>query len=74
MFLARDKNNDLFLFDDMPRKGQECWWDKTGVDGTYLKLDRRLYPEITWDSEPLAVSIVVDTLTKEEQSHERTIP
>lgn len=57
MFIARDKNNDLYLFDELPRRGTECWWAESGVDGTYLKLNKSLYPEITWDSEPQQVRL-----------------
>jgi len=58
MYLARDKNNDLYLFNELPHRGSECWWAESGVDGTYLKLDKSLYPEITWDSEPLPVGLL----------------
>jgi hypothetical protein len=57
MFLARDKDNHLYLFYELPRKGSECWWAESGLDGTYLRLDDSLYPEITWDSVPLPVSL-----------------
>lgn len=59
MYLARDKNNDLYLFYDHPHRGTECWWAESGIDGTYLKMDKSLYPEVTWDTEPLAVALVV---------------
>ena len=26
MFIARDKNNDLYLFAELPKRGNECWW------------------------------------------------
>jgi hypothetical protein len=57
MYLARDKDNDLYLFNALPQRGNECWWAESGVDGTYLKLDKGLYPEVTWDSAPLQVSL-----------------
>lgn len=59
MYLARDKNNDLYLFYDRPHRGTECWWAESGIDGTYLKMEKSLYPEVTWDTEPLAVALVV---------------
>lgn len=59
MYLARDKNNDLYLFNEFPRRGSECWWAESGLDGTYLKLDKALYPEVTWDSEPLQVHLTL---------------
>ena len=57
MYLARDKNDDLYLFNELPNRGTECWWATSGVDGTYLRLDKSLYPEVTWESGPLAVTI-----------------
>lgn len=59
MYLARDKNGDLYLFDGRPRKGNDCWWAESGVDGTYLKLNSALYPEVSWDSEPLPVGLIL---------------
>ncbi len=59
MYLARDKNQDLYLFNELPHRGNECWWAESGVDGTYLKLDKKLYPEVTWDSEPLPARLVL---------------
>jgi hypothetical protein len=61
MYLARDKNDDLFLFYERPRRGNECWWAESGVDGTYLKINKSLYPEVTWDSEPLPVELAVQS-------------
>ena len=57
MFIARDKNNDLYLFAELPHRGNECWWAESGIDGTYLRLDKSLYREVTWDSEPLPVRL-----------------
>jgi hypothetical protein len=50
-------NNDLYLFDEIPRRGNECWSATSGLDGSYLRIDKKLYPEITWDSEPMQVEI-----------------
>lgn len=61
MYLARDKDNDLYLFNERPHRSKDCWWASTGIDGTYLKMDKSLYPEVTWDSEPLAVALVIQT-------------
>ncbi len=63
MYLARDKNNDLYLFGDLPQRGNECWWAPLGVDGTYLKLDKALFPELAWECEPWEVAITTVTPT-----------
>ncbi len=57
MFIARDKDGDLYLFAELPKRGSECWWAESGLDGTYLRLDKTLYPEVTWDSAPLPVRL-----------------
>ncbi len=57
-FVTRDKNGDLYLFASLPERSRECWWAESGVDGTYLRLDKSHYPEVTWESEPLPVRIV----------------
>jgi len=59
MFLARDKDHHLYLFNEHPRKGSECWWAESDLDGTYLRLDDSLYPKITWDSDPVPVSLAI---------------
>jgi hypothetical protein len=59
MYIARDKNNDLYLFNDLPNRGKECWWASKEVDGTYLRLNKSLYPYITWDSEPVPAEISI---------------
>lgn len=61
MFIARDKNNELYLFAVLPQRGAECWWADSGIDGTYLRLDKSLYLEVTWDSEPLPVRLEFET-------------
>lgn len=60
MYIARDKNNDLYLFNDLPTRGNECWWATNEVDGTYLRLNKSLYPEVTWDSEPLKAQLSIN--------------
>jgi len=57
MYIARDKNNDLYLFNEMPSRGKECWWASSELDGSYLRLDKSIYPEVTWDSKPLKIEI-----------------
>lgn len=57
MYIARDLNKDLYLFSELPHRGKECWWAPSGLDGTYLRLEKSLYPEVTWDSEPLEAEL-----------------
>lgn len=57
LYVARDKDGDLYLFSSIPQRGRDCWWAKTGVDGTYLRLEKSMFPEVTWDSAPEPVII-----------------
>jgi hypothetical protein len=57
MYVARDINGDLYLFNSMPERGRECWWAESGVDGSYLRLDKSLFPDVTWETGPSAVSL-----------------
>jgi hypothetical protein len=59
MYIARDKNNDLYLFNELPSRGNECWWGSKEVDGSYLRLNKSLYSEVTWDSGPLPAEISI---------------
>lgn len=56
-YITRDKNGDLYLFGSLPNRSRECWWAESGVDGTYLRLDKTQFPEVNWETEPLAVKI-----------------
>lgn len=55
--VARDNNGDLYLFGEKPERSRECWWATAGVDGTYLRLDKTLFPQVTWETEPLPVAV-----------------
>lgn len=57
-YVTRDKNGDLYLFGSLPVRSRECWWAESGVDGTYLRLDKAQFPEVAWESEPLLVTIM----------------
>lgn len=60
LFLARDKNNRLFLYVDNngPKMGYDCW---SCDDGDCMELDYSLFPEIQWsDEEPTKVKLVID--------------
>jgi len=58
MYIARDRDRHLYLFNELPRRGTECWWAESGLDGTYLRLEDSIYPDVTWESEPLPVVLV----------------
>lgn len=60
LFLARDKDNSLFLYVDNnePKKGSDYW---TCDDGDCMEIDSSLFTEVKWsDEEPTKVKLVID--------------
>lgn len=57
MWVARDKDNSLYLYDTKPKKHRNNAWDSDG-DGI-VHIDDNLFPEVKWeDDEPLEVDII----------------
>ena len=57
MWLARDKNNRIYLFETKPEKGDEYW---SYDDGDYMELDVSSFQEVQWsDEEPTKVKILI---------------
>ena len=60
MWIARDKNNKLFLFTSpkLPEKEGERW---ITFNFEYVELDNNLFPEIQWsDKKPTKVKLVIE--------------
>ena len=60
MWLARDKDNDLYLFIgiEKPKKEGEQWF---WVCSEIVKLDNSLFPEVQWnDEEPTKVKLIIE--------------
>lgn len=60
MYIARDKDGDLYLFDARPIKINEYGhWQPTKTRLDWLKLDSSQFPELKWeDEEPTEVELV----------------
>lgn len=59
MWLARDKNDDLYLFiDEKPEKIENIWLN---VDGDFIQIDSSLFSKVKWsDEEPTKVKLVIE--------------
>ena len=60
MWVARDKNDDLYLYRDKPRKDSrlERWMDE--VDYCVFFIDPDLFPSVKWeDAEPTEVVLTL---------------
>ena len=60
MWLARDKNNDLYIFIDEvpPKKKREKWIGRTF--STIIEIPKRHFQEVKWsDEEPTKVKLEI---------------
>ena len=60
MYVARDKDDSLFLFMNMPIRNSkwDCWQSESRTTD-YLRLSPQLFPEVKWeDEEPTEVKLV----------------
>lgn len=69
MWLARDKDGDLYLYTHKPHKNTdptfdtESWCTPDFVDDNddiinAAEINPKFFPEVTWDTEPLEVELV----------------
>lgn len=56
LYIARDKNEDLYLYECKPKKNEEfgMFFKNTGK---IYNIDDSLFPEITWENSPQQVEL-----------------
>lgn len=60
MWIARDKDNELRIFENKPTKGAE-YWLSSWANNVYGTLPDEYFPEVKWeDDEPTKVKLVID--------------
>ena len=65
MQVARDKDDTLRLFDNIPVKHEEGYWtSQRGYND--IELDSRLFPEVTWENSPKKVKLVEEDLVEKQ--------
>lgn len=55
MWIARDKNGLLYIYNHKPSKGKEVWIENPKDEGTYSMhiISKDCFPEVKWeDKEP----------------------
>ena len=58
--------SDLFLyFGEIPKRKDFAW---ITTNGDYVALDTELYPEITWECEPVEVEVTITIKQQENES------
>lgn len=57
LYVARDENKSLYLYEYEPKKYKTRW---IGYLGFIEKLDSNLFPEVKWeDNEPTEVELII---------------
>lgn len=52
MWIARDEDGSLWLYNEKPTKGKHVWLSSLDID-TQHRLNERLFPKVQWsDQEP----------------------
>lgn len=63
LWIARDKNGDLSLFDEMPIRTFKRWSVDCAdslMESHPIELDKHLFPEVKWeDDEPTEVELKI---------------
>ena len=59
-WVARDDDGDLFFYNDKPRREKAVWDEpQYWIGETQIDLDPNLFPDLTWESEPEPVEIII---------------
>lgn len=63
MWVARDKDGELNLYKAKPQRSDAIGynhesWDTLKFDDNGIELDPKLFPDLTWDDEPIEVELV----------------
>ncbi len=53
LWLARDKDGELYLYFNRPERGETVWVAESG----YMRIDDNLFPNLTWGDEPKEITI-----------------
>ena len=70
MWVARDKNNWLYLYTEKPEKGRNEW----DSDEDTIEINSSLFPEVKWeDKEPTEVDIVLKNNQREKHKESKSI-
>lgn len=59
LWIARDKNNELYLYLLEPKRGEGKFVVSTqSIVGQFIEIDQKLFPDITFENSPQKVKMV----------------
>ena len=57
LWIARDKNGWLFLYEHKPRRESKFFVDPESDEGFFGSVEKQFYPEIKWKNSPVEVEL-----------------
>ena len=59
-WIARDADNELFIYDEKPIRGERKFicGQRNGRFGEYMEISSELFPEVTFENSPQEVEII----------------
>lgn len=60
VWIARDKNGNLAIFDDKPELDDNEWFNSRPFEGEYSCINKEMFPEITFENSPKQLIIKQD--------------
>lgn len=51
MWIARDKDDSLWLFKKKPQKQKDGFWSVEYITDIVLQLSKQIFPEVKWEDE-----------------------
>jgi hypothetical protein len=67
LWVARDKDGALFLYEAKPiREGNNQWWSIGEGSDELIEIDSDFLPELTWENSPQLVELSIKTIEKKE--------
>lgn len=61
IWVARDKDGDLFAYTKEPERGN-CAWVSTG--GGYIPILKNIFPNLRWEDVPIEAEMTIKQVTK----------
>ena len=61
MWVARDSDGELALFEKKPHRCNHPRWEVESwysLSGNFIDLDPKLFPYLTWNDEPIEVELL----------------
>lgn len=65
LYVARDKDNTLAVFNEKPKRNLEHYGDWSGVG---MPIDKNMFPTLKWEDEPLLVVLQQALFKSKEKS------